>query len=202
MKHQYYEGKQRFFDYLVVFFGSMCGIGSIIAVQRRIAQTPFTPDKNIIIRGKLKVSGIELVFYPYELLESISNRSWPKKLEWTGQPLKSDPASMGFTRIGVRDINTSLIQSCFVHYFESVRPLIENKYNADTQSWPIECNFGRVVRNAFAHGGKIHFTNISAQPVSWKTLTYSPADNGRDIVFQDLTPVELILLMEDIEASL
>jgi len=62
-------------------------------------------------------------------------------------------------------------------------------------------NFGRIVRNAFVHGGKIDFKNKRAKPVSWRNLSYSPADNGRQIIFQDLTAVEIIILMEDMDAT-
>jgi hypothetical protein len=52
------------------------------------------------------------------------------------------------------------------------------------------------------HRGKIKFDNAAAQPVAWRTLQYSPGDNGKVILFQDVAYVEVISLMEEMDAAL
>jgi len=63
-------------------------------------------------------------------------------------------------------------------------------------------NFGRVVRNAFAHGGLINIENPNSQPVSWRGLTYGPQHHGRQILYTDVTPVEVIFLMDEMDKLL
>ena len=78
---------------------------------------------------------------------------------------------------------------------------MELNHGSDPQGWPMIWNFARVIRNAFAHEGKITFRNPTAPSVSWRTLSYSPANNDRQILYQDVTAVEVILLMQDMDAS-
>ena len=51
-------------------------------------------------------------------------------------------------------------------------------------------------------GGKINFENPSAQNVQWKTLSYGPANNGGETMYQDLSPVDIIYLMEDMDLAI
>lgn len=68
--------------------------------------------------------------------------------------------------------------------------------------------FGRVIRNAIAHNGKIFFECSKAPPVHWLTVGYlvgySYSDNElkRQLLYEEITGVELILLMEDIDSVL
>lgn len=197
----YTSTQHRFFDHLVVFLGSLCGLSMGIGLQRFGKQVPIEQENNIIIQGRANVSGVEFIFYPYNLMQALANNSWPETLEIHESSLVSDPKIMGFQRAGLRGISATLIQSAFVHYFEASLPDVEAKYGRNKQSWPSIWNFGRIVRNAFAHGGTIHFTNNKAKPVKWKTLCYAPEQNGRQIVFQDLTPVEIIILMEELDVA-
>ena len=62
--------------------------------------------------------------------------------------------------------------------------------------------FAWAFRNACSHDGKIHFTGQGSTPVMWRNLKYDLKDNGLSILFDDLTGVELILLMEEMDAEL
>jgi hypothetical protein len=79
---------------------------------------------------------------------------------------------------------------------------LERKFGTEVSGWPAVWNFGRVVRNAMSHGGKVHFTNSGASPVSWKGLTYSPADNGRQILHSDLWPGDIFDLIIEMDSHL
>lgn len=68
-------------------------------------------------------------------------------------------------------------------------------------NWPTQLNFARIVRNAFAHDSIILIQNTNNAPVTWKHLTYGPADNGKNI-FGDFYVVEIIDLMREIDALL
>jgi hypothetical protein len=62
--------------------------------------------------------------------------------------------------------------------------------------------FGHAVRNALIHNGCIHFTSRSSPAVEWRGLRYGFVDNGRPVLFKELTGVELILLMEEMDVCL
>jgi len=171
-----------------------------IAAQRIGSVRAVNTHENIIIRGRPNVSGLQFAFYPHDLMQVLVKNDWPVTVELHEQPYESSVEGMSIHITGLKRLHASLIESAFVHYFESFRPEVEAKYGTDVQSWPTEWDFGRVVRNAFAHGGKIDIRNDNAPPVAWKTLTYTSNDNGRQIIYQDVTPVEIILLMEDMDA--
>ena len=43
--------------------------------------------------------------------------------------------------------------------------------------------------------------NVPAVPVKWKTLEYSSKDNGREILFKDIDPIEILILMKEMDES-
>lgn len=90
-----------------------------------------------------------------------------------------------------------IIGAAFSNFFESNRDKIEAKFG-NTSSWPNEWNFGRIIRNAYSHGGEIYFSNSSAPAVSWRGITYSPSDNGKSIHLDIYLP-EIIELMKDMQ---
>jgi hypothetical protein len=94
-----------------------------------------------------------------------------------------------------------VIGSAFVTFFESRKDKIETKYSKDLSKWPSVLNFARVIRNAYSHKGQIHFLNPAAASVSWRTLTYSPSDNGKSIHTEIFVP-EIIALMKEVEQQI
>jgi hypothetical protein len=91
-----------------------------------------------------------------------------------------------------------IIGAGFSNFFENNRDKVDTKYGSNTTSWPSEWNFGRIVRNAYSHGGQISFKNPSAASVSWKGITYSATDNGKSI-HSDIFLPEVIELMKDMQ---
>ena len=85
-----------------------------------------------------------------------------------------------------------VISSSYISFYEKVIGLIEAKYGKD--SLPDDLNFARVVRNAFAHDGKIYIKNRNTPAVSWEGIVYSRENNGKSI-FDDFFVVEIIDLM-------
>jgi hypothetical protein len=51
-----------------------------------------------------------------------------------------------------------------------------------------------------SHGGAIHM-NPNSQPASYFGLTYTPSDNGRVIVHNDLSCADIFFLMMDCDAA-
>ena len=59
----------------------------------------------------------------------------------------------------------------------------------------------RVVRNAIAHGA-IKINDPKSSPISWRGMSYSHADNGKQIVGVDLKLGEVLALMFDANDAL
>lgn len=60
--------------------------------------------------------------------------------------------------------------------------------------------FGRVVRNAFAHGA-VSMNDPNAT-VTWHGMSISSSDNGREIIFEDLKFSDLVILVLEMDAEL
>jgi hypothetical protein len=104
---------------------------------------------------------------------------------------------------GVQSVSARLTCAIFSVFAEGVCDWVKRNHDGDTKNWSPNINFGRVVRNAIVHRGKINFTNPNADPVSWRGLTFSPADNGTVVINAGLlSGGDLILLMLEMEREL
>ena len=101
------------------------------------------------------------------------------------------------TTTGLKNVMLAIGQPIFLMFFERYNVWLTANLGLVT-NWPMTLNFARLVRNAIAHGG-IKINNPNSPPVTWKTLSYSHADNGRKIIGLDLGLGDLIGLM--IEAN-
>jgi hypothetical protein len=93
-------------------------------------------------------------------------------------------------------------QALATNFYERHRSKAEAKFGTNPASWPSVWNFGRVVRNAMSHGGKIDIRNANAVPVQWRGLRYSSSDNGRQVLHTDLWPGDLFNLILEMDAYL
>jgi hypothetical protein len=197
----YSRGKHRFFDELVSF---LAAFGSLATALRFYAgETPAAlgPRQGIGFQGT-HVSNLSLTYVPGAVLSEIAQNRLPTTIQMVEQPRTAIPPEDPSSLTSVGELSISLIGSALIRYYESVIPIVRKKFGTDSTNWPGVWNFGRVIRNALAHhGGRVNFDNPRAQPVSWKSLTFSPADNGRQIMFVDIATVEIILLMEDMDAT-
>lgn len=190
----------RFFDDLVTLLCSLASLGVVFDAQRTGLTHTYTTNDYITIEGNPRVSRTEFRFFPHSLMAVLIANKWPTQIVFETLPVDKQVPAHPLWLTGLQGVHGSMAQSAFMHYFETVRPNLETTYGTNTSNWPASLDFARVVRNAFAHGGKINFQNLNAAHVHWKTLTYSPSDNGRQILYQDMTTVELILLMEEIDS--
>jgi len=198
---EYTQTDHRFFDELIAFLASVVGIGTTMEVQNSGSGKAWREDEYVTLQGKSDLSGIALRFAPQGLYAELVANRWPSSIQFEERPLGPSQVEEPVTVSALIDTFSLLIQSVLLRYFERVRSQVESKYGEDTQSWPGVWNFGRVLRNAAGHGGRIHFRNTNAPSVAWRTLTYSPADNGRQVWLQDLAVVDTILLMADLDSA-
>jgi hypothetical protein len=195
------RSKHRFFDGLASFLAGIASVGVAFEVQTRHPARPYGPADYLTLQGIKAVSGLEFRFYPKDLLDTLAANGWPSDLVIEELQLSKQPPSHAMWLSGLKGVHGSLIASAFIKYFENYRPSIELKFGGDPYSWPSCWNFARVVPNALSHGGEVNFVKSNAKPVSWMSLTYSPVQNGRPLLYNDMTPVELILLLEDMDAQ-
>lgn len=198
----YTPQNHRFFDNLVSFVAGIASLGLALEVQAGHPVRPFGPTDVATLVGFPNVAGCEFrVFAGQVLTELLANR-WPASVVIDEVPINHAPPSHPIWLTGMQGVHGSMMANAFVQYFEANRGAVESRYGSNVQAWPATWNFGRVVRNTLAHKGIINFQNANELPVTWRTLTYGPAQNGRQLLYQDLTAVELILLMEEMDALL
>lgn len=119
-----------------------------------------------------------------------------ERFEGTTQP-NDDNLTLG----ALETLLFNLGQSLGVNYFERSKPQVIQKFG-DVSNWPDVWNFARIVRNSMSHGGKVHFDNPNANPVSWRGLVYAPSNNGRRILHTDIWPGDLFDLITELEQAI
>lgn len=199
-RHSYTPQKHRFFNSLVSFVAGITSLGLAIEVQARLPVRAFSSADFLTLVGIPSVAACEFRVFAGPVLDELAANRWPTMVMIDEVPINHAPPHHPLWLTGVQGVLGSMISNAFVQYFEENRGAVESKYGGSVQGWPAVWNFGRVVRNALAHKGIINIQNSNASAVAWRTLSYGPAQNGRSLLFQDLTAVEIILLMEDMDA--
>ncbi len=89
----------------------------------------------------------------------------------------------------------------FVKFYEDFRPWLEKQLGNNHTKFPATWRFGRIIRNAAAHGS-VRIDDPKFEPVSWYGLTYGPSQSGRKIFESDLTEGDLLILMLEMNEAL
>lgn len=187
---------------LVICLGS---VGKAIELHAIGSAKKFKTADTIVIEGKPYVSGLELHFFPrpfYDRLLSTSGKQ-AEFVRVIKQPIKPSPPKHPIYLPNVQAMMARLVGDAFVSYYERHLDAVESRWGRESQgNWPMVWWFAWAVRNACSHNGQIYFKSEKHPAVSWNSLQYSYADNGRSILFDDLTGVELLLLMEEMDEEL
>jgi hypothetical protein len=198
----YSAGQHRFFDDLYNMLVCYIAFGS--AAQAYNGGDPtFAGLDRVGLGGR--ACGVELLVRPSTILPPILEDRRPDRIELIELPFAIDwstvPGSRG--RQEPRRVLTPVIHAAFVHYYESVLDEIECNHGPSRtwHQWPEVLRFGRTVRNAFTHGGVVHVTDPKAPVSSWQGVTYGPAQNGHQVLYTDLMPGDLVLLMEEMDQT-
>ena len=199
----YTQNQHRFFDDLVTLLTSLASFATQMDIYKHGHCKGLNLDDSMILEGCTIPTN--LIFWPHKVMPILASGEWPTQLELTKAPHKSGiPKSISFELSSdeIKDVTALTTQGSFIRYYETMISQVEKKFGPNTIDWPQIWNFGRVVRNAFAHGGKITFKNPKASNVSWKNITYSPSDNGRQIMYKDIGHVEVIYLMDEMDSDI
>lgn len=198
----YKRFEHKFFDDLITMLSS---IGGILVTAETFHQNGFSvapKDPKYYMEFAGSTFQIKLTWYPFNTFKKIITNDWPDEIQLTEDEYHVKNPSFKIESPQFRNFHGSCLQSNFIKYYESYKPEIERIAGTDPYAWPIPWNFARVIRNACAHNGVICFENLKAKSISWKTFIYSPQDNGKPIFFTDISIVELIFLMEEMNKVL
>jgi hypothetical protein len=97
--------------------------------------------------------------------------------------------------VDMPQIVTNLVAPIYVLHFQACDDWMQARGYSNTTTWPDALDFGRCVRNAIAHGGRLRFNNQGYRSTSWGALSLSGADHGRVIIDRDIFFGDLIALM-------
>lgn len=168
-----------------------------------IAPIPELETFTITIQGTF--TNTKLHFRPYNLMYALAFNLVPNSIELILEQINNNyHISEDNGKIYINEPIKRIAESMFINYFEKNRNLIKLKYGKKVGEWSNEIwKFAWVIRNACAHGGKINWTNTDINEVIWKGQSFiRTRDNGREILFDYLSIVDLILLMEDMDKVL
>jgi hypothetical protein len=193
------ESTNRCFNYLVTAQAALAGYHAGLLTQGSGVAHTFQPGRGISQMCYAEPVEVEVDAAGALDLMSRYPLGWPTTLAIgfharAGFPLPTaSPA-------GIQRLMASIYEHAFISYFENVRDDIEAKYGRAVQNWPAELSFGRLLRNAFAHGGTIDIRNGAT--ATWRGVSYSTAQNGRHVMYNDLSQSDLTILMLDMDRLL
>jgi len=201
---EYRRADHGFFDELVRLAVSLGSIGVCLELQKSGKAKPFGNNDTITIVGKSDVSGLEIHFRPRPLFDRLLSPSGrqPRFLNLVKQPINPSPPEHPIFLSKIQLMMARLIGDAFVSYYERHVDAVEDKWGEARREWHQVWRFGWAIRNACSHDGKIFIHYPNHPGVEWRSLKYDFSGNGRPVLFDDLTGVELILLMEEMDAEL
>ena len=202
---EYRESEHGFFPELVRLVISLSAIGIGFELHRTGATKPYRPGQSMVLEGKQNMSGLEIHFYPdtlYRRLLSPTGRQ-PKFIRVVKKTITKSPPNHPIKLSKIQLLMARQVGDVFVSYYERHIDVVESIWGKQKKgSWPSVWKFAWAMRNACAHNGLICFKDKDHPGVKWQNLKYDYKDNNRRVLFDEITGVELILLMEEMDDEL
>lgn len=202
---EYQEDEHGFFPELVRLAISLSAVGIAFELHKTGTSKPYGPHQPMVLEGKLGVSGLEIHFYPNLLYRHLLSPTGhqPRCMKVLKKPIAKSPPDHPIKLNKVQLLMARLVGDAFVSYYERHVDVVESIWDKEKKgNWPSVWKFGRAMRNACAHNGLIYFKYKGHPGVSWQNLKYDYNDNDRRALFDEISGVELILLMEEMDAEL
>jgi len=119
----------------------------------------------------------------------------------TIQEISPVPDGHNITAFG--EIHDRMFQLVFVLFYERHLPIFQQTFGTETRDWPQMFQFAWAIRNGFVHhAGLLHFRSADYPAVTWRSLTYFPADKGKLILGPEFTSGDLLMLIFDLSDEL
>jgi hypothetical protein len=94
------------------------------------------------------------------------------------------------------------VSPVFVDFYEKHRSWMTATFGKHPD-WPPLFRFAWMLRNFISHTeGRVRFNDPNIAPVTWHQLSYSPADNGRQVIGVDIDIADLVVLMFELSDEL
>jgi hypothetical protein len=104
---------------------------------------------------------------------------------------------------GMAKASLHAINPIYVEFYEQYKEWLTENIGSNTHEWPTPWAFARTVRNAIVHNrGVIHWDDPHKTSVKWHNLTYSHAENRRQIIGIDLSLADLVMLLLEMNEAL
>lgn len=192
---------ERYFDDVQSYLVALIGLAHMVEVGKSGKSTAYENQHTVRLDCARELAS--WYWAPSSTLQSLASNVVPAKLEIErverATSLGTGPLELG----ALGNLLEGFGQVLATNYYERHRQRIVDKFGEDPNlSWPSVWNFARVVRNAMSHRGELHFRSSTAPAVSWKGLSYSPKDNGRNILHQDIWPGDLFDLLFEMDSHL
>lgn len=202
----------RFFDDLVTALASQAALTAGCVTHASSTSYRFLDDwpmRLCCLTRRDAKSTLEIEVKRAAMLTPLTQFGWPTSLDLkfevvaeAGAPAVAGNAVAPVTTPlgGIKRISANIIEHAFIAYYERyVDEINEARSKVGAGGLPTLA-FANVVRNAFAHGGIIHFTkNKAGVIVSWGGLSYSDKDNDRQVMYNDMSQGDVILLMLEMD---
>lgn len=202
---EYSEADNGFFPELVRLVIALSAVGIGFELHETGTAKPYGDRQPMVLEGKQEVSGLEIHFFParlYGRLLSPAGRR-PRFMRVLKKQINQSPPEHPIKLKNIQLLMARLVGDAFVSYYERHLDLVESIWGKQKENrWPGVWRFGWAMRNACAHNGRIHFTYDTHPGVHWRNLSYAYGGNGRQVLFDEVAGVELILLMEEMDAEL
>lgn len=143
----------------------------------------------------------EITFFPAEVLMHLSLDSWPQWIEYRiASKNKSEPDAR-LAAQGNRYVIARIIGASFTNYYSNSEPTIRARYGTVVDKWPETIRFAWVIRNGFAHGGKLKISDPALRPVTWKIWSFDHHQNGQRFLAEPgmLAAGDVITLMQEFD---
>lgn len=194
-----------FYEELVRLIISLSAVGIAFELHAKGAANPYRLIQPMVLEGKPEISSLEIHFFPRQLYDLLltAQDNQAEVVRLIKRPINPSPPKHSIQLNKIQLMMARLVGDAFVSYFERHLDTVEARWGKEREGrWPMVWWFAWAVRNACSHNGKIFIKGPDHQAVRWRGLKYDSNDNGRSILFNDLTGVELILMMEEMDAEL
>jgi hypothetical protein len=204
-------GTHRFFDDLITALAAQASLTAGYLTHAGHSGYRFLDDwpmRLVCLTRRDGNSILEIELKPASILTPLTKFAWPTSLDLkfevvtnvgTSASTASSTATITSPLGGMQRIYATIIEHAFIAYFERHRNEINNA-RSRAGGGLTALAFANALRNSFAHGGVIHFEKGKAGLiVSWAGLSYSDQDNGRQVMYNDMSQGDVILLMLEMD---
>lgn len=202
---EYRAADHGFFPELVRLTITLSALGIGFDLHGSGMVRPYAPGQVMVLVGKRDISGLEIHFFPaplYTRLLSPTGRQ-PRFMKVIKKQINKFPPTHPIKLSNLQQLMARVVGDAFVSYYERHLDEVISIWNREDKGrWPPIWQFAWAMRNALAHDGRIYFKHNNHPGVCWRNLKFNYDDNGRHVLFDEITGVELILLMEELDVPL